>query len=63
MAAHCNTKDLVEDSGKGFPFSASGRTGNLSLFKKKIDLFILFLAVLGLCCGMWAFSSCGAQTL
>ena len=31
MAAHCSTKDLVEDSGKGFPFSASGTTGNLFL--------------------------------
>ena len=47
MAAHCNTKDLVEDSGKGFPFSASGRTGNLSLFKKKIDLFIFIFGCAG----------------
>ena len=40
MAAHYNTKDLVEDSGKGFPLSASGRTGNLSFFKK--NWFICF---------------------
>ena len=62
MAAHYNTKDLVEDSGKGFPLSASGKTENLS-FKKKLIYSFLFLAVLGLCCGVWTFSSCGAQTL
>ena len=34
------------------------------LFKKKINLFIyLFLAVLGLPCCVWAFSSCGEQGL
>ena len=29
----------------------------------KINLFILFLVALGLCCCMWAFSSCGEQGL
>ena len=29
------------------------------LFLKKINLFILFLAALGLHCCVWAFSSCG----
>ena len=32
-------------------------------FKKKINLFNLFLAVLGLCCCAWAFSSCGERGL
>ena len=34
-----------------------------SLFKKIIYLIYLFLAVLGLCCYVWAFSSCGERGL
>ena len=33
------------------------------LFLKKINLFILFWAVLGLCCRVRAFSSCVEQEL
>ena len=32
-------------------------------FLKKMYLFYLFLAVLGLCCCAWAFSSCGERGL
>ena len=35
----------------------SGRLKVLFLGKKKV--YLLFLAVLGLCCCVWAFSSCG----
>ena len=35
----------------------------LSLFLKKIYLLLLFLAVLGLCCCTWMFSSYGDQGL
>ena len=37
--------------------------GSPILFFYKFILFILFLAALGLCCCMWAFSSCGEQGL
>ena len=33
------------------------------MFFKKIFLFVYFLAVLGLRCCMWAFSSCGERGL
>ena len=35
---------------------------NFSLFLKK-DLFVCFLAAVGLCCCMWAFSSCSDREL
>ena len=36
---------------------------SFSFFFKKFILFYLFLAVLGLHCGVWAFSSCGEREL
>ena len=36
---------------------------SVALFKKKLFTFIYFLAVLGLRCCAWAFSSCGEPGL
>ena len=36
---------------------------NLFKFLKKFTYLYLFLAVLGLCCCVWAFSSCSKQGL
>ena len=39
------------------------KISHLSSFFKKINLFILFLAALGLRCCVWVFSSCSEQGL
>ena len=68
LPAPVSTRTFILNSSCLFSYQSTDLSSTkekqmLSFKKNLFVLFNLFLAVLGLCCCMWAFTSCGEQGL